>query len=64
MYSIVSASAQSASRACPCAKPPAIQKIADIDSHAVMRTAFMRAGVRLGGVDTHKKTVLPTCIAA
>ncbi len=64
MYSIDSASTQSASRASPCARPPAIQNTADTESHAVIRTAFMRARVRLGGVDNHKKTVLPTCIAA
>ena len=64
IYSIASATAQSASRECPAAKPPAIQKTADTDSQAVMRTAFMRARVRCGGVEAHRKTVLPTCIAA
>src|SRR3954465_8668659 len=34
MYSIASASAQSASRACPSANPPAIQKTAETDSQA------------------------------
>src|SRR3954449_11913912 len=42
-YSIASAAAHSSSRLSPCAKPPAIQKMADADSQAVMRTAFMRA---------------------
>ncbi len=64
MYSIVSATAQNASRECPSARPPAIQKMADTESHAVIRTAFMRARVRPGGVEAHRKTVLPTCIAA
>ncbi len=59
-----SAAAHSSIRALPCAKPPAIQKIADADSQAVIRIAFMRAGVRERGVDSHRKTVLPTCIAA
>ena len=63
-YSIPSATAHSSSRACPSAKPPAIQNTADSDSHAVMRIAFMRAAGREGGVDTHRKTVLPTCIDA
>src|SRR5216683_3651910 len=64
IYSMPSATSQSSSRECPSARPPAIQKMADIDSHAVIRTAFMRAKVREDGVDTHRKTVLPTCIAA
>ncbi len=64
IYSIASATAQSASRECPSAKPPAIQKIPDTESHAVIRTAFIRAKVRATGVDTHRKIVLPTCIAA
>src|ERR1700694_5772368 len=64
IYSIPSATAQRAIREFPSAKPPAIQKIADTDSQAVIRTAFMRAMVRVGGVDTQRKTVLPTCIAA
>src|SRR3954447_1608056 len=63
-YSIPSATDQSSSRELPFAKPPAIQKIADADSHAVIRIAFRRAGVRERGVDAHKNTVLPTCIAA
>ena len=29
-----------------------------------MRTAFMRARCREGGVTNHRNTVLPTCIAA
>src|SRR3954449_12101155 len=57
-YSIASAKAQSSRRAWPSANPPAIQKIADADSQAVMRTAFRRAGVRERGVDTHRNTVL------
>ena len=56
--------AQSTSRDSPSANPPAIQKIADTDSQAVMRIAFMRASGCDGGVETHRKTVLPTCIAA
>ncbi len=56
--------AQSTSRDWPSANPPAIQKIADIDSQAVMRMAFMRASGCDGGVETHRKIVLPTCIAA
>src|SRR3990170_2571834 len=63
-YSIPSATAQSASRACPCANPPAIQNIADVDSQAVIRIAFIRAEGRERGVETHRNTVLPTCIAA
>ena len=64
MYSIDSATAQSTSRECPCAKPPAIQKTADVDSQTRIRTAFMRAKVRPGGVETSRKMVRPTCIAA
>ncbi len=64
IYSITSAIAQSTSRDWPSANPPAIQKTADIDSQAVMRIAFMRASGRDGGVETHRNTVLPTCIAA
>jgi hypothetical protein len=64
IYSIASATAQSTSREWPSAKPPAIQKIADIDSQTRMRTALIRAKVRLGGVDISRKTVRPTCIAA
>ena len=64
IYSITSATAQSARRTSPAAKPPAIQKIADVDSHAVIRTAFRRASGREGGVDSHRKTVLPTCMPA
>ena len=45
-YSMASAIAHSTSRDCPAARPPAIQNTADIDSQAVMRTAFMRAGGR------------------
>ena len=63
-YSMPSAIAHSTSRNSPCANPPAIQNTADIASQAVMRIAFMRASDRDGGVDTHRKTVLPTCIAA
>src|SRR3954447_26779800 len=63
-YSIASASAHSSSRELPSANPPEIQNTADADSHAVMRIAFMRASVRERGVDTHRNTVLPTCIAA
>jgi hypothetical protein len=59
-----SANAHSSSRDCPSARPPAIQNTADSDSHAVIRTAFMRAAGREGGVDSHRKTVLPTCIDA
>ncbi len=64
MYSMTSAIAHSTSRDWPSANPPAIQKTADIDSHAVMRMAFIRADIRCGGVETQRKTVLPTCIAA
>ena len=65
IYSITSAIAQSTSRDWPSANPPVIQKIADTESQAVMRTAFMRAsGWADGGDETHRKTVLPTCIAA
>ena len=63
-YSIARAIAQSTSRDWPSVNPPAIQKIADTDSHDVMRIAFMRAGGREAGVTIHKNTVLPTCIAA
>src|SRR6202051_2124515 len=63
-YSMPSATAQSTSRACPPAKPPAIQKIADTASQTRMRTAFMRAKVRAGGVDSRKKMARPTCIPA
>src|SRR3954469_13843516 len=63
-YSIASASAHSSSRALPSATPPAIQKIAEADSQAVIRIAFMRASVRQRGVDSHRNTVLPTCIPA
>ncbi len=63
-YSMTSAIAQSTSRNSPCANPPAIQKIADIDNHAVMRMAFIRASGRDRGVEIQRKTVLPTCIAA
>ena len=64
IYSMTSAIAQSTSRDWPSATPPAIQKIADIDSQAAMRMAFMRVRGRDGGVETHRKIVLPTCIAA
>src|ERR1043166_9490147 len=40
-YSIASASAHSSSRALPSENPPAIQKIADADSQAVIRIAFI-----------------------
>src|SRR3954447_24887169 len=63
-YSIASASAHSSSRELSSANPPAIQNTAEADSQAVMRIAFMRASVRERGVDTHRNTVLPTCIAA
>src|SRR3954469_15402528 len=53
-YSIARANVHSSSRELPCAKPPAIQKIAEADSHAVMRIAFMRAGVRERGVESHR----------
>src|SRR3954447_5413992 len=56
-YSIASATAQSDSRLLPSATPPAIQKIAEPDSQAVIRIAFMRASVRERGVDTHRNTV-------
>ena len=61
---MASAIAQSTSRNSPCANPPAIQKTADTDSHAVIRMAFIRASGRDGGVDIQRNTVLPTCIAA
>src|SRR5258705_9586122 len=64
IYSMPSASAHRMRRQGPSAKPPAIQKMADIDSQARIRTAFMRAKVRAGGVDTSRKIVRPTCIAA
>src|SRR4051794_13469536 len=64
IYSIAKAIAHSTSRNWPSAKPPAIQNTADIDSHAVMRMAFSRANARDGGVETQRKIVLPTCIAA
>src|SRR6185437_7595773 len=64
IYSITSAIAQSTSRDGPSASPPAIQKIADTDSQAVMRIAFMRASDWDGSVDSHRNPVLPTCIAA
>src|ERR1700675_4371638 len=64
IYSMHSATAHSSSRDCPSAKPPAIQKTADIDSHAVIRTAFMRTSGRDGGVDPHRNPLFPTCIAA
>ncbi len=64
LYSIPSATAHSSSRDCPSANPPAIQNTADIDSQAVMRIAFMRAAGCDRGVDTNRKTVLPTCIDA
>src|SRR6266446_10433411 len=51
MYSIASATAQSTSREWPSAMPPAIQKMADIDSQTRIRSAFIRADVRLGGVE-------------
>ena len=64
MYSMTSAIAHSTSRDWPSANPPAIQNTADIDSHAVIRIAFIRADIRDGGVETQRNTVLPTCIAA
>src|ERR1700733_8884571 len=63
-YSMPSATAQSPSRCCPCAKPPAIQKIADTDSQTRIRSVLVRAMVRAGGVDSSQKAVRPTCIAA
>ena len=51
-------------RSRPRASPPAIQNTADTESQAAMRMAFMRARGRDGGVETHRKIVLPTCIAA
>jgi len=62
-YSIASATA-TAPAGIALRKPPAIQKTADIASQAVIRIAFMRASIRERGVDSHRKTVLPTCIAA
>src|SRR6478752_9770865 len=53
-YSIASAIAQSTSRDWLSAKPPAIQKIPDVNSHAVMRTAFMRISGREDGVDIQR----------
>src|SRR6202000_3178168 len=44
-YSMPSATAQSTSRCCPSAKPPAIQKIAEIDIQTRTRNAFMRARI-------------------
>src|SRR4029079_10762280 len=64
IYSMASAIAQSTSRNWPCANPPAIQNTAEIASQLVMRAAFMRASDCDGVVDSHRKTVLPTCIAA
>ena len=59
-----SAIAHSASRSSPPANPPAIQNTAEIASQVVMRIAFSRASDCDGVVDSHRKTVLPTCIAA
>src|ERR1700730_13366559 len=53
MYSIPSATAQSARRECPSARPPAIQNTAETDSQAVIRIALRRAGARDRGVETH-----------
>src|SRR5439155_7649073 len=64
IYSMHSATAHSTSRNSPIAKPPTIQKTAEIASQAVMRIAFKRAKDCDGGVDSQRKTVLPTCIAA
>src|SRR5476649_2108938 len=57
IYSIPNATAQSHSRQYPSAKPPAIQKIADSNSQARMRTAFIRARVRVDGIDARRKMV-------
>src|SRR3981081_2499648 len=59
IYSMQSAPAHSSSRDCPSAKPPAIQNTADIDSHAVIRTAFMGASGRGGGADPPRTTTVP-----
>src|SRR6266567_106758 len=64
MYSILSAIVQSMRRECPPTRPPAIQNTAEADSQAVILTAFRRAGAREAGVETHRNTVLPTCMAA
>ncbi len=64
IYSIPRAIAQSTRRACPSARPPAIQNTADTDNQTVILTAFRRADICDRGVQTHRKTVLPTCIAA
>jgi hypothetical protein len=56
--------AQSTSRDWPSITPPAIQKIADIESQTAIRIAFMRVRGRDGGVDSHRNIVLPTRIAA
>src|SRR4051812_36645647 len=64
MYSIPSAKVHRTRRASPSTKPPAIQNTADVDSQTRIRTAFMRARVRLRGVESSRKMVRPTCIAA
>src|ERR1700716_1095881 len=64
MYSIPRAIAQRASLPWPSTEPPRIQKTADIDNQTSIRTAFMRAIVRLRGVDSSRKLVRPTCIEA
>src|SRR4029079_15661307 len=64
IYSMQSAIAHSNSRVCPVANPPAIQNTADSASQDVIRIAFIRARDCDGSVDIHRKTVLPTCIAA
>src|SRR5258708_24095942 len=50
-YSMPSAMAQRTSREFPSAKPPAIQKMADMASQAAIRTAFKRARFPRGGVE-------------
>src|ERR1700731_5246328 len=56
-YSMPSATAQSTSRCCPSAKPPAIQKIADTDTQTRIRSAFMRAKILVRGVDSSQNRV-------
>src|SRR4029078_9770785 len=64
IYSMTSAIAQSTSRDWSCASPPAIQKTADVDSHAVMRTAFMRVRGCEAGVENNKKMGLRASLPA
>ena len=62
-YSITTATSHSASRACPSARPPAIQNTPLHTIHRVMRSMFWRGPVADDGSDRKVKNDRPTCMA-